>query len=108
MQSDNLHYGIIGNGASGALVSKDAYIEWLCLPHFASPSVFAKILDKQAGHLGIIPETPAVTHQTYLENTNILKTVFESPEGSFEVLDFMPRYQKVTEVIITHQNLFAS
>ena len=95
MQSDNLHYGIIGNGASGALVSKDAYIEWLCLPHFASPSVFAKILDKQAGHLGIIPETPAVTHQTYLENTNILKTVFESPEGSFEVLDFMPRYQKV-------------
>jgi GH15 family glucan-1,4-alpha-glucosidase len=95
MQLDNLHYGIIGNGASGALVSKDASIDWLCLPHFASPSVFAKILDKKAGYLGITSETNAVTHQLYIENTNILKTVFESEEGAFEVLDFMPRYQKV-------------
>lgn len=95
MQTDNLHYGIIGNGASGALVSKDASVDWLCLPHFASPSVFAKILDKKGGHLGLTSVANAVTHQSYLENTNILKTVFESEDGSFEVLDFMPRYQKV-------------
>lgn len=95
MRTDNLHYGIIGNGVSGALVSKDASVDWLCLPHFASPSVFAKILDKKGGHLGLTSVANAVTHQSYLENTNILKTVFESEDGSFEVLDFMPRYQKV-------------
>jgi GH15 family glucan-1,4-alpha-glucosidase len=30
--------------------------------------------------------------QRYLPNTNVLETVFRSPEGSFRVLDFAPRF----------------
>ena len=96
MVIDNLNYGIIGNGASGALISKDGSVDWLCLPHFASPSVFAKILDSNAGSLGIEVQEDVSIKQSYLENTNILKTHFETDEWAFEILDFMPRYQKVT------------
>ena len=96
MVTDNLNYGIIGNGASGALISRDGSVDWLCLPHFASPSVFAKILDPNAGSLGIKVKEDVSIKQSYLENTNILKTHFETNEWAFEILDFMPRYQKVT------------
>jgi GH15 family glucan-1,4-alpha-glucosidase len=96
MITDNLNYGIIGNGASGALISKDGSVDWLCLPHFASPSVFASILDSNAGSLGIEVQKDVSIKQSYLENTNILKTHFETDEWAFEILDFMPRYQKVT------------
>ena len=30
--------------------------------------------------------------QEYIENTNVLRTVFSGPEGSFELLDFAPRF----------------
>ena len=96
MVTDNLNYGIIGNGASGALISGDGSVDWLCLPHFASPSVFAKILDPNAGSLGIKVQEDFSIKQSYLENTNILKTHFETDEWAFEILDFMPRYQKVS------------
>jgi GH15 family glucan-1,4-alpha-glucosidase len=96
MVTDNLNYGIIGNGASGALISRDGSVDWLCLPHFASPSVFAKILDPNAGSLGIKVKEDVSIKQSYLENTNILKTHFETDEWAFEILDFMPRYQKVS------------
>ena len=46
---DNYHYGIIGNCTSAALISRDGSIDWLCLPYFDSPSLFAKILDDNKG-----------------------------------------------------------
>ena len=65
---ENLDYGVIGNCLSAALVSKEGTIEWLCLPYFDSPSVFASILDKQnGGHFSIIPM------DSFLPDNNILK-----------------------------------
>lgn len=91
---DNLNYGIIGNCKSGALVSDNGSIDWLCLPQFDSPSVFAKILDENiGGSFEILPINSTSVSQKYLKNTNILSTRFECSDGIFEVLDFMPRYE---------------
>lgn len=96
MDNNNLNYGIVGNCTSGALISKEGSVDWLCLPHFASPSVFAKLLDKNAGHLSIQSQSQWEISQTYLENTNILVTRFMSQDEAFELIDFMPRYQKTS------------
>jgi GH15 family glucan-1,4-alpha-glucosidase len=92
---NNLHYGIIGNCQSAALVSKDGSIDWCCLPKFDSPSVFARILDeKKGGHFGFeVDESYNIT-QKYLQDTAILVTRFSNGLDSFEVHDFMPRYYK--------------
>ena len=42
-------YGVIGDMRSVALVGNNGSIDWCCLPHFDSPSVFAAILDDQKG-----------------------------------------------------------
>jgi hypothetical protein len=42
-------YGIIGDCRTAALVSRDGAIEWLCLPDYASPSIFAHILSPERG-----------------------------------------------------------
>lgn len=91
---ENLNYGIIGNCKSAALVSEKGSIDWLCLPKFDAPSVFAKLLDKhKGGSLSIEPEKLISTSQEYIERTNLLRTKFVCEDGVFEVIDFMPRYK---------------
>lgn len=91
--TDNLHYGIIGNCKSAALVNKDSSIDWCCLPNFDSPSIFANLLDKNIGGRFAFryPQASNVA-QKYLKRSNVLCTRFESEQGIFEVIDFMPRY----------------
>ena len=90
----NLDYGVIGNCRTAALVSKTGSIDWLCLPDFDSPSVFSKLLDEEkGGSFAFLVSDEYTITQSYLGNTNILSTEFESPEGAFSVLDYMPRYR---------------
>jgi GH15 family glucan-1,4-alpha-glucosidase len=90
---ENLDYGMIGNCKSAALVSKSGSIDWFCMPKFDSPSVFAKLLDKQkGGSFAFEVKDLETTYQHYEYRTNILVTGFVSKLGTFEVHDFMPRY----------------
>jgi alpha,alpha-trehalase len=89
----NLNYGIIGNSTSAGLISERGAIEWLCLPVFDSPSVFAKILDRdKGGSFEFITDDSYKHSQGYLFKTNILVTTFSNGKDSFEIIDFMPRY----------------
>ena len=86
------NYGIIGGLHSTALVGTDGSIDWLCLPRFDSPSVFAAILDdEKGGRFKIAPMGDGVSRkQFYWPDTNVLVTRFFTPDGVGEVVDYIP------------------
>jgi GH15 family glucan-1,4-alpha-glucosidase len=85
-------YGLIGNMHTAALVGRNGSIDWMCLPHFDSPSVFGAILDEhKGGYFRIAPTTERVTRkQVYWPETNVLITRFLLADGVVEVVDYMP------------------
>jgi GH15 family glucan-1,4-alpha-glucosidase len=83
-------HGIIGDLHTAALVSTDGDIDWLCLPRFDSPSVFAALLDPQRGGRFTVRCVGATrTKQMYLPDSNILLTRFLGENSVGEVVDFM-------------------
>lgn len=85
-------YGVIGDLHTIALVGRSGSIDFLCLPSFDSPSVFAALLDAdRGGRFQIAPQLDDAVHkQLYLPDTNVLLTRFLSDGGVAEVSDFMP------------------
>ncbi|GAA5981841.1 hypothetical protein JCM10908_004632 [Rhodotorula pacifica] len=89
--TDLADHALIGNMRTAALISISGTVAHLCLPHFDSPSVFARILDKNhGGHFSIRPDNVTQSKQQYLPSTNILATKFLSDEGVGQVDDYMP------------------
>jgi GH15 family glucan-1,4-alpha-glucosidase len=86
------NYGIIGDRHTVALVGMDGSIDFMCFPHFDSPSIFARLLDdEKGGFFRIAPVLEDAQHkQLYLSDTNILLTRFLSEQGVAEISDFMP------------------
>jgi GH15 family glucan-1,4-alpha-glucosidase len=85
-------YGIIGDLNTIALVGMDGSIDFLCLPDFDSPSVFAALVDAdRGGRFQIAPLLAgAARKQLYLPDTNVLLTRFLDSGGVAELSDFMP------------------
>jgi GH15 family glucan-1,4-alpha-glucosidase len=47
-------------------------VESYCIPNFDSPSVFARILDKnKGGHFSVSPTVPFSTKQNYYPSSNV-------------------------------------
>src|SRR5687768_16380175 len=86
------NYGIIGDLHSVALGGMDGSIDWLCLPDFDSPSVFAAILDDEKGaRFKIAPASGGVTRkQLYWPAPYARVTRFFTPDGVAEIADYMP------------------
>ena len=86
------NYGMIGDLHTAALVGLDGSIDWFCVPHFDSPSVFAALLDdKKGGRFKVSPVGDDVTYrQFYWPETNVLITRFLSDDGVGEIADYMP------------------
>lgn len=84
-------YAAVGDGRSVALVSSDSSVDWLCLPRFDSPSIFAALLDARAGGCFRIRPTAAFqTQRRYIPDTNVLETTFSTASGSVLLRDLMP------------------
>jgi len=82
-------YALLSDCHSAALVGKDGSIDWLCYPRFDSPSVFARILDNNAGHWSIRPTADAEVTRAYRERTMVLETTFTTDGGSVVLTDAM-------------------
>jgi GH15 family glucan-1,4-alpha-glucosidase len=84
-------YGVIGDLHTVALVGRNGSIDWCCLPHFDSPSLFGALLDRRkGGRWQIVAAAPGSRKQLYFPDTNVLITRFLSPDGVGEVTDCMP------------------
>ncbi|HEY8589794.1 MAG TPA: glycoside hydrolase family 15 protein [Naasia sp.] len=94
-------YAMIGDLHTAALISRRGSVDWLCMPRFDSPSMFAAILDgDSAGTWTLAPEDPeARTSREYLEGTFVLRTVWTTEQGEAEVIEFMPLRDKRANVV---------
>jgi GH15 family glucan-1,4-alpha-glucosidase len=82
-------YGLLADCSSAALVDRDGSIDWLCLPHYDSPAVFARILDPDAGHWSIAPAGPSSSERRYVPGTLVIETTFTAPTGTVRLVDAM-------------------
>jgi GH15 family glucan-1,4-alpha-glucosidase len=81
-------YGFLSDCHTGALVASDGSIEWMCLPHFDSPSVFGAMLDRGAGSWRVGPYGLYVpAGRRYIPGTNMIETTWMTPQGWLRVVD---------------------
>jgi len=85
-------YGFLSDTQTGALVSRDGCVDWLCFPRFDSPACFASLLgEKENGHWRFFPkEKVEATRRRYRGETLILETEIETQSGAVRLIDFMP------------------
>src|SRR5467141_3471477 len=81
-------YAFLSNCHTGALIAPDGAIDWLCVPRFDSPTIFASLLDRRAGSFrfgpfGINPTSA----RAYEPSTNVLETTWKTPTGWVVVRD---------------------
>jgi GH15 family glucan-1,4-alpha-glucosidase len=85
-------YGFVGNGETGALISRGGSVDFLCWPRFDSDACFCALLgDAEHGCWRIEPEAQLNgIRRRYRGDTLVLETTFDTPSGTVRVLDFMP------------------
>lgn len=87
------NYGFIGDMETGALVGCNGSIDWLCMPRFDSPAIFAALLgnaDNGCWRMGPAEDENAMGIQRYWPDTLVLETEFATSTGRARVIDFMP------------------
>jgi GH15 family glucan-1,4-alpha-glucosidase len=80
-------HGLLADCTTAALVSSAGSIDWLCLPHYDSPAVFARILDPAAGHWSIAPAGEHTWTRRYLPSSLVLETTFTTATGTVRLTD---------------------
>ena len=85
-------YALVGDLETAALVSRDGVVDWLCVPRFDSPAVFAALLgDEENGRWTLQPEDEfRSAARRYRGDTLVLETELETADGAVRLIDFMP------------------
>jgi GH15 family glucan-1,4-alpha-glucosidase len=83
-------YAFLSDCETTALVAPSGNVEWLCLPRMDSPSVFAAILDRDAGGFRVGPaDTNVPAGRRYLPGTMIVETSWGTRTGWVIVRDVL-------------------
>jgi GH15 family glucan-1,4-alpha-glucosidase len=81
-------YAFLSDCETTALVAPNGNVEWLCLPRMDSPSVFAALLDRDAGGFRIGPADVNVpAGRRYIPGTMVAETSWETRMGWVIVRD---------------------
>src|SRR3954468_16289853 len=81
-------YGFLSDCHTAALVSFSGSVEWLCCPRFDSPSAFAALLDRGAGHMSLRPKGVIVPiSRRYCPGTLVIETTWVTDTGWAVVKD---------------------
>jgi GH15 family glucan-1,4-alpha-glucosidase len=81
-------YAFLSDCETTALVAPNGNVEWMCLPRMDSPSVFAAILDRDAGGFRVGPADVNVpAGRRYIPGTMVLETSWETRMGWVIVRD---------------------
>ena len=102
MSSPIEDYALIGDGQTAALVHRNGSIDWLCWPRFDSDACFCALLGvDDNGRWSIAPSGPVVsTSRRYEEDTLVLETDVQTPDGTVRLTDFMPIRQGDLSAVI--------
>jgi GH15 family glucan-1,4-alpha-glucosidase len=83
-------YGLIGDGATSALIGRDGTVSWLCVPRFDSPPLFCGLLDHQrGGGFALSPDEVVEARQFYWQDAPILVTELRCRTGLVEIRDVL-------------------
>lgn len=74
-------YALLSDCRSAALVSRGGSVDWLCFPRFDAPSVFARLLDAEAGYFSVRPAGPFELTRGYVDQTMAVATTFRTATG---------------------------
>ncbi|HEY3699991.1 MAG TPA: glycoside hydrolase family 15 protein [Spongiibacteraceae bacterium] len=97
-------YALIGDCHSAALVSRKGSIDWMCLPDFSSPSLFAALLDRRhGGRLLVSPRDSVSIARQYRDRSAVLETNFRCAQGSITITDFMPMPARTETRLLVRQ-----
>jgi GH15 family glucan-1,4-alpha-glucosidase len=80
-------YAVLSDRHSAALTSRDGSVDWLCFPHFDSPSVFGRLLGEEAGYWSLRVLGATSVTRRYIERTMVLETTYTTPDGTAVVVD---------------------
>ncbi|MBA3543758.1 MAG: glycoside hydrolase family 15 protein [Chthoniobacterales bacterium] len=85
-------YAFISDTQSGALISRDGCVDWLCLPRFDSPACFAALLGKKKNGSWTFTPQEKIRRRArrYRGDTMILETDVHCAGGAVRFIDFMP------------------
>jgi GH15 family glucan-1,4-alpha-glucosidase len=83
-------HALLSDCGAAALVTATGSVDWLCLPRFDSPAVFARLLDADAGHFLLAPGGDGyAVSRGYRRSSLVLDTTWSRPDGELVVTDAM-------------------
>jgi len=94
-------YALLGDAHGAALVGRDGSLDWLCLPRFDSPAVFAALLDTpSAGRWLLAPAAGGTAGRwSYRGDSLVLDSDWQTAGGHVRVTDLMPPKGEASDVV---------